>query len=160
MTSVVKKLYGEENALSLKNFKKPSSLFSPVYHWVWNGPITREEIDRQLDEMQRLGIKTVAIVAEPKTFRPARIPTLLEPDYLTKPYFEEYRYTVEGLKMRGMRMWFYDEGGWPSGGACGRVFIEYPEYGRKSLASRKIEFSKGAVYEATKDTMWSRHSVF
>ncbi len=153
MTSVVKKLYGEENALSLENFKTPSSLYSPVYNWIWNGPITREEIDRQLDEMQRLGIKAIAIIAEPKTFRPARIPTLLEPDYLTKPYFEEYRYAMEGLKKRGMYAWFYDEGGWPSGGACGRVFIEHPEYGRKSLASRKIEFSKGAVYEASKDTI-------
>ncbi len=154
MNSIVKKLYGEENSLSLENFKTPSSLYSPVYNWIWNGPITRDEIDNQLDEMQRLGIKAIAIIAEPKTFRPARIPTLLEPDYLTKPYFEEYRYVAESIKKRGMYMWFYDEGGWPSGGACGRVFLENPEeYGRKSLASRKVGFSKGDVYEPAKDVI-------
>ncbi|MBR2452978.1 MAG: hypothetical protein IKB32_02920, partial [Clostridia bacterium] len=153
MESIVKKLYGEENSLSVEKFKSPSSLYSPVYNWIWNGPITREEMDSQLDEMQRLGIKAIAIIAEPKTFRPARIPTLLEPDYLTKPYFEEYRYAVEGAKKRGMYMWFYDEGGWPSGGACGRVFIENPEFGRQSLASRKTQFAKGTIYEAADDTI-------
>ncbi|MBE7024311.1 MAG: hypothetical protein E7412_07600 [Ruminococcaceae bacterium] len=153
MESIVKKLYGEENSLSLKNFKTPSSLYSPVYNWIWNGPITREEIDNQLDEMQRLGIKAIAIIAEPKTFRPASVPTLLEPDYLTKPYFEEYRYAAECIKKRGMYMWFYDEGGWPSGGACGKVMNEHPEFGRQSLASRKAEFSKGDVYTAANDTI-------
>ena len=103
--------------------------------------------------MQRLGIKAIAIIAEPKTFRPARIPTLLEPDYLTKPYFEEYRYAAECIKKRGMYMWFYDEGGWPSGGACGKVMNEHPEFGRKSLASRKAQFSKGDVYEVPNDVI-------
>jgi len=154
MGSITKNLYREENSFSAENFKEPSAIHSPVYNWVWNGPITREEMDNQLDEMQRLGIKSIAIVPEPKLFRPARIPTLLEPDYLTKPYFEEYRYAMEGLKKRNMKVWFYDEGGWPSGGACGKVFLENPEeYGRKSLASRKVDFSKGAEYAPAKDVI-------
>ncbi len=154
MNSFVKKIYGEENSFSIEDFETPSSLYSPVYNWIWNGPITREEMDNQLDEMQRLGIKAIAIIAEPKSFRPARIPTLLEPDYLTKPYFEEYRYAMEGLKKRNMYTWFYDEGGWPSGGACGRVFLEDPEkYGRKSLASRKVDVIKGTTYEPAKDAI-------
>jgi len=153
MESIVKKLYGEENSFSFQSFKTPSSLFAPVYNWIWNGPITRDEIDRQLDEMQRLGIKAIAIIPEPKTFRPTRIPTLLEPDYLTKPYFEEYRYAVESMKKRGMHMWLYDEGGWPSGGACGRVVLEHPEYGRKNLGSRKTRVYAGTVYEASKDVI-------
>jgi len=45
MESIVKKLYGEENALTLQNFKTPASLYAPVYNWIWNGPITQEEID-------------------------------------------------------------------------------------------------------------------
>ncbi len=151
MESIVKKLYSEKNTFSETDFKSPSSLHSPVYNWIWNGPITREEIDSQLDEMQRLGIKAIAIIAEPKTFRPESIPTMLEPDYLTKPYFEEYRYAAEEMKKRGMYMWFYGEGGWPSGGACGKVMNEYPEYGRQSLSARKAAFSKGDVYEAQKD---------
>jgi len=154
MNSFVKKIYGEENSFSVEKFESPASLYSPVYNWIWNGPITRKEIDKQLDEMQRLGIKAVAIIAEPKTFRPARIPTLLEPDYLTKPYFEEYRYAMEGLKDRGMYVWFYDEGGWPSGGACGKVFLENPEkFGRKSLSSRKVCHSKGDVYCPSNDVI-------
>lgn len=155
MESIVKKLYREENSLSLENFKAPSSLCSPVYNWIWNGPIMREEVDAQLDEMKRLGIKAIAIIAEPKTFRPTRIPTRLEPDYLTKSYFEEYRYAVEAAKKRGMYLWFYDEGGWPSGSACGKVFLDHPEFGRQSLASRKVQFSKGDLYEVAEDTIFA-----
>ena len=155
MNSIVKKLYGEENSFSFENFKAPSYLCAPSYNWLWNGPLTRDEIDNQLDEMQRLGIKAIAIIAEPKSFRPTRIPTLLQPDYLTEPYFEEYRYAVEGAKKRGMYMWFYDEGGWPSGSACGKVMLEHPEFGRQSLASRKACFSKGDVYEMPNDTIIS-----
>ena len=103
--------YKEINSFSKEEFVAPPKAFAPVYNWVWNGPVSHEETDLQLDEMQRLGIKAVCIIPEPKAFRPCRIPTLLEPDYLTAAYFEEYKYAVESAKKRQMHMWFYDEGG-------------------------------------------------
>ena len=80
------------------------------------------------------------------------MPALLEPDYLTPPYFEEYRYAVKRAKEKGMLMWLYDEGGWPSGGACGKVLTKHPEYARQSLDARKKSFSKGDIYTAAEDT--------
>lgn len=153
MSNLVKTLYGEENVFKADKFNAPPVNYAPVYNWIWNAPVSCEETDKQLDEMQRLGIKAVAIIPEPKTFRPNWMPTLLEPDYLTKPYFEEYKYAVKSAKRRGMLMSLYDEGGWPSGGACGRVMLKHPEYARKSLDARKVGFCKGDKYSSTDDVL-------
>ena len=145
--------YKEINSFSKEEFVAPPKAFAPVYNWVWNGPVSHEETDLQLDEMQRLGIKAVCIIPEPKAFRPNTIPTLLEPDYLTAAYFEEYKYAVESAKKRQMHMWFYDEGGWPSGGACGKVMIKHPELACKTLGARNKAFKKDDVYSLPADAL-------
>ena len=106
------------DSFSIEDFKLPSPAFSPVYNWTWNGEVTKEESESQLLEFQRLGIKSFCIIPEPKDFRPTTMPTFLTPDYLTKPYFEEYFYVVKRAKELGMTVGLYDEGGWPSGSAC------------------------------------------
>lgn len=146
MENIVKKLYGEENSFSMEKFLAPPIEYAPFYNWIWNAPVSHEETDKQLDEMVRLGIKAVAVVPEPKEFRPASMATLLEPGYLTKPYFEEYRYMVEGLKKRGMLFCLYDEGGWPSGRACGQVMLKHPEFAECFVNSRKVSVNKGDTY--------------
>ena len=142
-----------ENAFSKEKFEIPSRVHAPIYTWIWNGPVSRAETDRQLDEMDRLGIKVIYILPEPKSFRPNAIPTRMEPDYLTQSYFTEYRYAVERAKEKGMQLWLYNEGGWPSGGACGKVLHNHPEYGRKSLDVREKSFSGGEVYRMSEDTV-------
>ncbi len=146
MENIVKKLYGEENAFSMEKFLAPPIEYAPFYNWIWNAPVSHEETDKQLDEMVRLGIKALAIVPEPKSFRPASMQTFLEPDYLTKPYFEEYQYMVEGIKKRGMLFCLYDEGGWPSGRACGQVMLKHPEFAECFVNSRKVSVTKGDTY--------------
>lgn len=153
MSSIVKKLYGEENVFSVEKFIAPPVEYAPFYNWIWNAPVSREETDKQLDEMVRLGIKALAIVPEPKSFRPSSMPTFMEPDYLTKPYFEEYQYMVEGLKKRGMLFCLYDEGGWPSGRACGQVMLKHPELAGRIITSRKKSVSKGDSYVMQKDVL-------
>jgi len=142
----------KNDVFSEKQFQAPSKTV-PVFNWVWNGPLTHEETEKQLDEMERLGIKAVCIIPEPKSFRPNSIPTLLEPDYLTPPYFEEYKYAVSVAKKKGMLMWLYDEGGWPSGSACGKVMINHPDYLRQKLGVRTENYSKGDVYIAKEDVL-------
>ena len=153
MENIVKKLYGEEDVFSAERFANPSVEYAPVYNWIWNAPVSHEETDRQLDEMQRLGIRAIAIIPEPKSFRPMAMPTLMEPDYLSAPYFEEYKYMVESVKKRGMLFCLYDEGGWPSGGACGKVMLKHPEYAVKTLASRKAVAQKGESYAMQEDVL-------
>lgn len=134
-------------------FSPTDHSFAPVYIWAWNGPVSKEETDAQLAEFARLGIWAFYILPEPKTFRPTVIPTLMEPDYLTKEYFEAYRYALERAFEMGMTAWLYDEGGWPSGGACGKVLLEHPELARQVLNDRKVNVPAGKPYTMTEGTL-------
>lgn len=110
------------------SFLSPDASCAPVYVWVWNDFCTKEIIDTQLNEMQNLGIRAFYILPEPKDFRPDSMPTKLTPDYLTDEFFELCDYAIKQGKARGMNCWIYDEGGWPSGSACGVVTKAHPEY--------------------------------
>lgn len=140
-----KKFFGlyEEDAFQKESFLSPTVQYAPMYVWMWNGRVSHDETDRQLEEMHRLGIRAMYILPEPKSFRPNSMPTMLEPDYLTKPYFEEFLYATKKAAEMGITMWLYDEGGWPSGGACGKVLLEYPEYAKRILASRTVVDEEG-----------------
>ena len=131
----------------IKSFVSPDISCAPVYIWVWNDICTRENIDTQLEEMQNLGIRSFYILPEPKEFRPDSMPTNLEPEYLSDEYAELCLYAFEQGKKLGMNCWIYDEGGWPSGSACGKVMKDHPEFGRETLEWRELAFVKGEVYK-------------
>ncbi|MBO5463348.1 MAG: hypothetical protein J6A49_08540 [Clostridia bacterium] len=137
------------NKFDVESFSSPDVSYAPVYVWVWNDVCTREIIDVQLAEMQSLGIRSFYILPEPKNFRPDSMPTNLTPDYLTSEYFELCAYAVEKGKSLGMNSWIYDEGGWPSGSACGKVLKDHPEYARQTLEFYQRSFSAGEVYKKT-----------
>ncbi len=113
---------------NLNHFISPDVSYAPVYIWVWNDICTPEIIDEQLAEMKRLGIRAFYILPEPKEFRPDSMPTNLSPDYLSEEFFELCAYAIDKGSSLGMNCWIYDEGGWPSGGACGKVVEDHPEY--------------------------------
>ncbi len=117
-----------DDKFDLNSFLLPDVSYAPVYIWVWNDLCTRELIDEQLSEMQRLGIRSFYILPEPKEFRPGSMPTCLSPEYLSDEYFELCAYALKKGDALGMNCWVYDEGGWPSGSACGRVVRDHPEY--------------------------------
>lgn len=133
----------------IKIFVSPDVSYSPVYIWVWNDICTEDIIDAQLEEMQKLGIRAFYILPEPKEFRPDSMPTNLVPDYLSTEYFELCAYAVQKGKNLGMNCWIYDEGGWPSGSACGKVIKNHPEYARQVLNVYEKSFEAGDVYNKT-----------
>lgn len=137
------------NKFDTNSFISPDASYAPVYVWVWNDICTCEIIDAQLEEMQRLGIRAFYILPEPKDFRPDSMPTNLTPDYLTPDFFELCAYAVEKAKELNMICWLYDEGGWPSGGACGKVLKDHPEFAREVLKTYEHSFSSGDVYRKT-----------
>ncbi len=138
----------------INSFISPDVFHSPVYVWIWNDVCTREIIDEQLAEMQNLGIRAFYILPEPKNFRPDSMPTNLTPDYLSPEYFELCEYAIKKANELGMLCWLYDEGGWPSGGACGKVLNDHPEYAREVLKTNERSFSAGDVYrKSTPDVL-------
>ncbi len=131
----------------INNFRFPDVLYAPVYIWVWNDVCNQEIIDIQLTEMQNLGIRAFYILPEPKEFRPDSMPTNLEPDYLSEAYLDLCAYAIRKGKALGMNCWIYDEGGWPSGSACGKVMEDHPEYAQQILEFYEHSFSAGDVYK-------------
>ncbi|MBO5359271.1 MAG: hypothetical protein J6B25_00365 [Clostridia bacterium] len=123
-----------KDKFDINSFISPDVFHAPVYVWVWNDVCTREIIDEQLAEMQNLGIRAFYILPEPKDFRPDSMPTNLTPDYLTDDFFELCNYAIKRGKALGMNCWIYDEGGWPSGSACGKVTEDHPEYSFENSA--------------------------
>ena len=75
----------------------------------------------QLDEMKANGVENVCIHPMPRSFRPDSIDSSMSPDYLTPEYFEVYARVTRHAARLGMHSYLYDEGGWPSGSACGLV---------------------------------------
>lgn len=136
-----------DNKFQISKFLSPDVSRAPVYNWVWNDVCTRERIDAQLDEMQALGIRAFCIIPEPREFRPDSMPTKLEPDYLSPEYFALCAYAIEKGGLRGMRCWIYDEGGWPSGGACGKVLQDHPECARQVLQAKERTVLAGDRYQ-------------
>ena len=92
------------------------------------------------------GIRTVYVLPEPKNFRPERIRTFLEPDYLTDEFMRLVREAAEYALSIGMNVWMYDEGGWPSGGACGRTVEKHPRMIRKALCAREETLPAETAY--------------
>jgi len=121
-----------------------------MYCWSWQAGLSKTEIDRQLEDFNKAGITGIYVLPIPKNFRGQAGKFYLDPDYLTDKFFEYLDYACQKAEKLGMQMWFYDEGGWPSGGACGRTYKQNPEALETMLQNRKILLKKGEKYTASK----------
>lgn len=136
-------------------FVTPPSEVSPGYFWMWNTKLTPEKIRSQLDDMAKNGVKSVCIHPFPRDFRPGYFIADMEPDYLTPGYLEMFKVAIDHAAKLGMTAWLYDEGGWPSGGACTLVaksdaegrwrqrFIGYGADGAQPFGVRAQEYGTG-----------------
>ncbi len=106
---------------SKEKFREPENIHSPAYFWMWNSKLEPDKLNAQLDDMLAHGMRSICIHPFPKDFRPGVFESSMSPDYLTKDYFMVFSNVVEHAASLGMNVWLYDEGGWPSGGACGQI---------------------------------------
>lgn len=143
----------KHNRFQTEQFISPAIEFAPIYSWTWNDTITKEGILARLDEMQEMGIKAFYIIPLPAYFRPVRIPTQLSPEYLSDEFMALYAFAMDEAQKRGMYTWVYDEGGWPSGGACGKVLTENPHLAKRTLEKRTIVLEKGNAYKAGENAL-------
>ena len=125
----------------------------PAYMWSWNTTITREGIRAQLDEMYENGIRALYVIGEGNCFRPERCRTHLSPDYLTEEYIDLLWYAYEYAKEKGMYTWLYNEGGFPSGMACGQIRAAHPELSIKGLSVRSVTLPAGQAYAPAADVL-------
>ena len=141
--------FAAEAGFDMESFRNPAPEFSVAYFWMWNDRLDPEKLCAQLDEMHSHGIRSVCVHPVPKAFRPARFTTAMDPDYLTSAYMEILKMVSGHAAKLGMNFWLYDEGGWPSGGACGLVAASDPE-GRFN-ARTIVEQEGGMGYEVRRN---------
>lgn len=99
--------------------------------WSVNDTLEVNKACGQLDEMRRLGLQGVV-------FHPRNYPD--EPEYLGSEYMARLSRIILHAKKLDMEFWLYDENGFPSGAASGRVLREDPE-----VRSRWLEYRDGQV---------------
>ncbi len=122
---VSKYSYCEHDTLS--EMEAPPIEYAPVYSWVWRGEITEGGIIEGLENMKKRGIRGLYILPSPSQFSQANSNCAGEKEYLSREFMEQVKFAVTEAEKRGMCCWMYDEGGWPSGSANGRVVLENPE---------------------------------
>lgn len=97
--------------------KNPSNDYRPAPFYVWNGKITKNEIDNLISEATSAGFGGIFIHPRPG----------LITEYLSKEWFDLWEYTMEKARRLGMNVWIYDENSYPSGFAGGHLPVEMPE---------------------------------
>lgn len=93
-----------------------SAFCRPVPFWSWNDKLEPDELRRQIGAMQDAGMGGFFMHARGG----------LETEYLSEDWFRAVEASVDEAKKRGMQAWCYDENGWPSGFAGGKL-LEDPE---------------------------------
>ncbi|MBP5671810.1 MAG: hypothetical protein J6X49_05435 [Victivallales bacterium] len=129
------------------DFNNPPPDCSIAYFWIINDKVDVKVCKQQLKDMAAHGLQAVCFHPEPPEFRPVAMATRLDLPYLSKPYFKFVREMVKTCADLGMHYWLYDEGGWPSGNACGQVMKSNPE------RFRQMRIAKGKDGHAFIETL-------
>ncbi|TWU38366.1 glycosyl hydrolase [Novipirellula artificiosorum] len=108
----------EEPGRLERDFKDPPVTLKSIPLWHMNGELTTKEIVSQLESSRNVsGFGGVAVLPVRHT----------KPEYLTNDYFARYGDILETSKRLGMSVVFYDDIGFPSGSAGGRMKEQFPK---------------------------------
>lgn len=132
----------------LKNLKESLrgdlSEYKPFPFWSWNNEIEEKELIRQIESMYKSGLGGFIIHAR----------TGLKTEYLGEKWFSCVDACLKKAKSLGMRVWIYDENGWPSGFVGGKL-LETERYRARFLTYKicdGFDSSAFCVYEKRGET--------
>ena len=91
--------------------RKDMAEYRAIPLWSWNGRLEKEKLQKQMHWMRENGIGGF--------FMHAR--SGLETEYMSEEWMECIRFCAEEAEKIGMDAWIYDENGWPSGFAGGKL---------------------------------------
>ncbi|PQJ76586.1 glycosyl hydrolase [Polaribacter glomeratus] len=120
------------------NFKNPLSQFMPMPFWHMNGDLEDAEIQRQMQEAKRMNFSGIAVLPMHN----------MTPEFLSEVYFEKYKLILEKAKNMDLNIILYDDVGFPSGTAGGKIERDYPQHVRKSLEKIEFKIIRGAVFKS------------
>lgn len=112
--------------LDLSAFASPPVEYRGMPFWSWNDKVHKEELIRQLEAFRRAGLGGIFVHPRPGVWVP----------FLSEEYFALIDACVEYAKEHGLKVWMYDESGYPSGFAGGLLYEKRPDLAQKSLLCR------------------------
>ena len=99
-----------------EQISKHSIEYGSIPFWSWNDKLDPAELRRQIRNMHGLEMRGFFMHARGG----------LKTDYMSDEWFECVEACIDEAKKLGMEAWSYDENGWPSGFAGGKV-LEDPD---------------------------------
>ncbi|MCQ2432327.1 MAG: hypothetical protein MJ175_06975, partial [Clostridia bacterium] len=95
----------------IENTKQHAIEYGSIPFWSWNDRLEDGELRRQISNMHELGMNGFFMHARGG----------LETEYLSDDWFHAVETCVDEAKKLNMEAWSYDENGWPSGFAGGKL---------------------------------------
>ena len=124
-------------ATDMAGFKNPPATLRPMPLWHINGTMTTAEIQSQLrDSRDKSGFGGVAVLPVGNT----------QPKYLSDDYFARYGDILSTARDLKMEVVFYDDTGFPSGSAGGKMQSLYPDDTMKRLDLTEMDVQGPAEY--------------
>lgn len=105
--------------------KEQSNAVKPF--WSWNDKLDPDKLCRQIDAMKQNGIEGFFMHARGG----------LQTEYMSEEWFNDIKACLDKSDELGMQAWAYDENGWPSGFADGKVPAMGENYQQKWLICEK-----------------------
>ncbi len=119
----------------IKNFfKKDLTDWKPIPFWSWNDKLDCDELRRQIDWMKTNEMGGFFMHARGG----------LKTEYLSEEWMDCISACVDHGQKNNMNAWIYDENGWPSGFAGGKL-LEEEQNRDKYILSNIGEFDKDAT---------------
>ncbi len=109
--------------IDTKKLVNPPKEYRPVPFWSWNEKLDTKETAWQVHEMDRVGLGGYFMHARGG----------LQTEYMSDEWFDNVKTTLKEGKATGMKNWGYDENGWPSGFASGKINGMGEKYQQKYL---------------------------
>lgn len=91
--------------------KERAREYGSIPFWSWNDRLSDEELVRQIHNMKDMEMGGFFMHARGG----------LETEYMSEEWYDKIKLCVEEAKKLGMEAWSYDENGWPSGFAGGKL---------------------------------------
>ena len=129
----------------LDTIRRTSDEFGSIPFWSWNDKLEEGRLRRQIRDMKALGMSGFFMHARGG----------LETEYLSDEWFDCVRVCVDEAKKLGMQAWAYDENGWPSGFAGGKLLHDKKNFALGLLSEDVLSFPRDedtvAVYLRRRD---------
>jgi len=112
----------------IEEIRENSMSYGSIPFWSWNDKLEEKELRHQIQKMKELGMNGFFMHARGG----------LETEYLSDEWFDCINVCIDEAKKLGMEAWSYDENGWPSGFAGGKLL------GEKENRVLDIRYTEGA----------------